>query len=167
MRRARKIFAKVTADYAPGGAKNPDPNGRHYLGVVLDGTLYSAPFIRTSIPGGSGIIEGSFTLQEASDLALVLRAGALPAPLRVLEERSVDPTLGVDSIQSGWRAAAIGFAAVAVFMAIYYHFAGIVANLALVLNLILLPLGMIVVAGFFGLDRRGRHGRHGRAACRC
>ena len=149
--KGRKIFAKVTADHAPGGAKNPDPNGRHYLGIVLDGTLYSAPYIRTSIPGGEAVIEGSFTLEEASDLALVLRAGALPAPLRVIEERTVDPTLGVDSIQSGWRAAAIGFAAVAVFMAIYYHFAGIVAVLALLLNLVLLPLGMIVTAGFFGL----------------
>ena len=149
--KGRKIFAKVTADHAPGGAKNPDPNGRHYLGIVLDNTLYSAPFIRTSIPGGEAVIEGSFTLDEAKDLALVLRAGALPAPLRVLEERSVDPTLGVDSIQSGWRAAAIGFAVVAVFMVIYYHFAGLVAVLALVLNLVLLPLGMIVTAGFFGL----------------
>jgi len=149
--KGRKIFAKVTADHAPGGAKNPDPNGRHYLGIVLDNTLYSAPFIRTSIPGGEAVIEGSFTLDEAKDLALVLRAGALPAPLRVLEERSVDPTLGVDSIQSGWRAAAIGFAVVAVFMVVYYHFAGLVAVLALVLNLVLLPLGMIVTAGFFGL----------------
>ncbi|HPC20745.1 MAG TPA: hypothetical protein PL039_11200, partial [Kiritimatiellia bacterium] len=102
--KGRRIFAKLTADHAPGGAKNPDPNGRRYLGIVLDGTLYSAPFIRTSIPGGEGVIEGAFTLEEASDLALVLRAGALPAPLRVLEERSVDPTLGVDSIESGWRA---------------------------------------------------------------
>ena len=149
--KGRKIFAKVTADHAPGGAKNPDPNGRHYLGIVLDNTLYSAPFIRTSIPGGEAIIEGTFTLEEASDLALVLRAGALPAPLRVLEERSVDPTLGTDSIESGWRAAWLGFLAVALFMVVYYHFAGFVAVLALFLNLILLPLGMIVTAGFFGL----------------
>ena len=149
--KGRRIFAKLTADYAPGGARSLGPNDRHYLGIVLDGTLYSAPYIKTSIPGGEAVIEGAFTLEEASDLALVLRAGALPAPLRVLEERSVDPTLGVDSIESGWRAAAIGFAAVAVFMVIYYHFAGLVAVLALVLNLILLPLGMIITAGFFGL----------------
>ncbi len=149
--RGRRIFGMVTADHAPGGAKNPDPNGRHYLGIVLDGTLYSAPFIRQAIPGGQAVIEGSFTLEEARDLALVLRAGALPAPLRVLEERSVDPTLGTDSIESGWRAAAIGFASVAVFMVIYYHFAGIVAVMALLLNLVLLPLGMIITAGFFGL----------------
>jgi len=149
--KGRRMFAKVTADHAPGGAKNPDPNGRHYLGIVLDGTLYSAPFIRTSIPGGEAVIEGAFTLEDARDLALVLRAGALPAPLRVLEERSVDPTLGVDSIESGWRAALLGFAAVAVFMLLYYRCAGRVAVLALFLNLVLLPLGMIVTGGFFGL----------------
>ena len=149
--KGRKVFAKLTADYAPGGAKNPEPNGRRYLAIVLDGTLYSAPFIRTSIPSGEAVIEGNFSLEEASDLALVLRAGALPAPLRVIEERSVDPTLGVDSIESGWRAAWLGFAAVAVFMAVYYHFAGFVAVLALALNLVLLPLGMIITAGFFGL----------------
>jgi SecD/SecF fusion protein len=149
--KGRKIFAKVTADHAPGGAKNPDPNGRHYLGIVLDNTLYSAPFIRTSIPSGEAVIEGAFTLDDAKDLALVLRAGALPAPLRVLEERTVDPTLGTDSIQSGWRAAWIGFVIVSLFMVAYYHFAGIVAVLALVLNLILLPIGMIITAGFFGL----------------
>ncbi|HOE00597.1 MAG TPA: protein translocase subunit SecD [Kiritimatiellia bacterium] len=149
--RGRKKFAQLTADHAPGGVKNPDPNGRHYLGIVLDNTLYSAPFIRTSIPGGEAIIEGSFTLEEARDLALVLRAGALPAPLRVIEERSVDPTLGVDSIQSGWRAAGLGFVAVALFMVVYYRFAGFVAVLALLFNLILLPLGMIITGGFFGL----------------
>ena len=149
--KGRKIFAKVTADHAPGGAKNPDPNGRRYLGIVLDGTLYSAPYIKSSIPGGEAVIEGNFTLEDARDLALVLRAGALPAPLRVLEERSVDPTLGTDSIESGWRAAVIGFVAVSIFMAVYYHFAGFVAVLALFLNLILLPLGMIIVGGFFGM----------------
>ena len=149
--KGRKVFAKLTADYAPGGAKNPEPNGRRYLAIVLDGTLYSAPFIRTSIPSGEAVIEGNFSLEEAGDLALVLRAGALPAPLRVIEERSVDPTLGVDSIESGWRAAGIGFAAVALFMVVYYHFAGFVAVLALALNLVLLPLGMIITAGFFGL----------------
>ena len=149
--RGRKKFAQLTADHAPGGVKNPDPNGRHYLGIVLDNTLYSAPFIRTSIPGGEAIIEGNFSLEEARDLALVLRAGALPAPLRVIEERSVDPTLGVDSIQSGWRAAGLGFVAVALFMVLYYRFAGLVAVLALVFNLVLLPLGMIITAGFFSL----------------
>ena len=87
-------FSTLTSDYAPGGAKNPSPEGRRYLAIVLDGTLYSAPFIKTAIVGGNAIIEGSFTLKEAQDLAIVLRAGALPAPVKVIEERSVDPTLG-------------------------------------------------------------------------
>ena len=149
--KGRKIFAKVTADYAPGGAKNPDPNGRHYLAIVLDGTLYSAPFIRTSIPGGEAVIEGTFTLEEASDLALVLRAGALPAPLRVLEERSVDPTLGVDSIESGRRAAVDRLRGRGGLHGDLLPFRGPRGGAGAVLNLILLPLGMIVVAGFFGL----------------
>jgi preprotein translocase subunit SecD len=135
----------------PGGAKNPDPNGRRYLAIVLDGTLYSAPFIKTAIHGGEAIIEGTFTLKEAQDLAIVLRAGSLPAPVKVVEERTVDPSLGQDSIESGKRAAVIGGIAVMAFMAVYYLLGGMIANLALVLNLILLPLGMVVMAGFFSI----------------
>ena len=149
--KGRRLFAKLTADYAPGGVKTTGPNDRRYLAIVMDGTLYSAPYIRQSIPGGEAEISGSFTLDEARQLKTVLESGALPTPLRVLEERTVDPTLGQDSIDSGWRAALIGFVAVAIFMVVYYHFAGIVAVLALLLNLVLLPLGMIVTAGFFGL----------------
>jgi SecD/SecF fusion protein len=149
--RGRKIFGQLTSDYAPGGAKNPDPNSHRLLAIVLDGTLYSAPRIQTPILGGEGEITGSFTLEEASDLALVLRAGALPAPLRVLEERTVDPTLGTDSVNSGKMAALIGLAAVVVFTMFYYRFAGVVAALALMLNLVLLPLGMWLVAGLFGM----------------
>ncbi|MDR0993946.1 MAG: protein translocase subunit SecD [Verrucomicrobiota bacterium] len=147
----RRLFANLTEDLRPGGVHNPDPNGRRYLAVVLDGTLYSAPFIRTSIPGGEGVIEGNFSLEEATDLALVLRAGALPAPLIVLEERTVDPTLGVDSVNSGKLAAGVGFLAVVIFTILYYHTAGMVAAIALVLNLVLLPLGMYLISGFFGL----------------
>lgn len=147
----RRKFAKVTSDLAPGGAKNPDLNGRRYLAIVLDDTLYSAPHVRTAIEGGNAVITGSFTLEEATDLATVLRAGRLKAKLNVLEERTVDPTLGSDSVASGKQAALIGLAGVLVFTVIYYHFAGLVAALALALNLVLLPLGMIVVGGFFGL----------------
>ena len=149
--RGRKLFANLTADLAPGGAQNPSPDGRRYLAIVMDGTLYSAPYIKTSIPGGNAIIEGNFTLEEASDLALVLRAGSLPAPLNVIEERTVDPTMGVDSVESGKKAAVVGLAAVLVFTVIYYHFAGTIAVFALLLNLVLLPLGMFLVSGFFGL----------------
>jgi SecD/SecF fusion protein len=150
-----KRFAAVTSDYAPGGAKNPSLDGRRYLAVVLDDTLYSAPFIKTAIHGGSAIIEGSFSLKEAQDLAIVLRAGALPAPVTVVEERTVDPTLGRDSIESGKRAAIYGLIVVVLFMVGYYFLCGVVANMALLLNLILLPLGMMAVSGAFSLMDAG------------
>ncbi len=111
--------------------------GRQFA-IVLDGEVISAPVIRTAIIGGSGIIEGGFTIQTATDLALLLRAGALPAELTVLEERSVGPGLGADSIEAGKIAAAIGFAGVVVFMFVSYGLFGLMANLALILNLVLL-----------------------------
>lgn len=144
-------FRQLTRDYAPGGQRNPSPDGRRYLGIVLDGTLHSAPFIRTPIYDGEAIIEGQFTMTEARELELVLRSGSLPAPLSVIEERNVDPTLGRDSIVSGTRAAMLGGALVLVFMLAYYLLAGVVANLALILDIILLPLGMVVVSGFLSL----------------
>ncbi|HIE10925.1 MAG TPA: protein translocase subunit SecD, partial [Kiritimatiellae bacterium] len=147
---ARK-FARVTEDHAPGGPKNPSATGRHYLAIVLDGTLYSAPFIKTPIYGGEAVIEGDFTAEEARDLAIVLRAGALPAPLRIVEERAVDPTLGRDSIRSGKRATIMAGAAVMVFMLLYYRLGGLVADGALILDLVLLPLGMMIASGFLGL----------------
>lgn len=149
--RGAKRFSRVTADHAPGGDLNPDPNGRHYLAIVLDGTLYSAPFIRTAIYGGEAIIEGNFSPPEAQLLSNILRAGSLPAPVRVIEERTVDPTLGHDSIRSGSMALLYGAAAVMIFMVLYYFLAGVVANLSLVLDMILLPVGMMVVSGFLGL----------------
>lgn len=144
-------FQRVTADNAPGGARNPSMEGQRFLGIVLDGVLQSAPFIRTAIYGGEAIIEGSFSLQEAQDLALVLRAGSLPAPLEVIEERNVDPTLGHDSVRSGLRAIVLGGVLVLLFMLGYYLLAGVIANLALILDLLLLPLGMLIVSGFLGL----------------
>jgi protein-export membrane protein SecD len=110
--------------------------------IVLDGKVISAPVIREPILGGSGVISGSFTAQSASDLALLLRAGALPAPMTVIEERTVGPDLGADSIRAGEIAAIIGFAAVVLFMGVYYNFFGLVADFALVLNLVLL-IGMM------------------------
>ncbi len=143
-------FANLTADYAPGGAKNPG-NTRRQLAIILDGTLYSAPTIREAIYGGQAQIEGSFSIKEAQDLSLVLRAGALPAPVQLLEERTVDPTLGKDSIESGKRATLIGGAAVMLFMLGYYLLAGVVANVALLMNILLLPVGLIVTGGFFSM----------------
>lgn len=106
--------------------------------IVLDNKVISAPRINEPILGGSGQISGSFTVQEAQDLALLMRAGALPAPLNVIEERTVGPGLGADSILAGERATLIAIALVVAFMFIAYSFFGAVANIAVVFNLILL-----------------------------
>jgi SecD/SecF fusion protein len=105
------------------------------LAIVLDGKVESAPTIQ-SVIGREGQITGSFTLQEAVDLAVVLRSGALPAPVHIIEQRTVGPTLGIESIQYGFRAALISLALVMVFMVFYYHAAGLIANVALALNII-------------------------------
>ncbi len=106
--------------------------------IVLDNKVISAPVIRSAILGGSGIITGGFTVETANDLSLLLRAGALPAPLTVLEERTVGPGLGQDSIDAGKIASAIGIVLVVVFMVLVYGLFGVLANIALVINLALL-----------------------------
>jgi preprotein translocase subunit SecD len=111
--------------------------GRH-LAIILDGNVYSAPRINERIPGGRAVITGQFTVDEARDLAIVLRAGALPAPVSILEERTVGPSLGADSIRQGMIAIAGSAAAVFVFMLLYYRLSGAIADVALVLNLIIL-----------------------------
>jgi len=146
---ARK-FARLTADNAPGGDRNRGEE-RRYLAIVLDGMLYSAPWIKTAIYGGNAIIEGEFSLRDAQNLAIALRAGSLPAPVKIVEERTVDPTLGRDSVSSGTRAALFGGIAVAVFMAAYYLIPGLIANVALLLDLLLLPFGMMLVGGIFSM----------------
>ena len=111
-----KQFASVTADYAPGGPRNPNPQESRQLAIVLDGTLYSAPAIREAIYGGRAEISGSFSQREAMLLSQILNAGSLPAPVRVVEQRSVEPSLGKDAIQSGLRAIAFGGIGVLCFM---------------------------------------------------
>ncbi|MBT5435046.1 MAG: protein translocase subunit SecD [Rhodospirillaceae bacterium] len=113
-------------------------NTGRLLAIVLDGEVISAPRINDSICGGSGIISGSFSAAETQDLALLLRAGALPVPLTVVEERTVGPSLGADSIQAGKIAASIGFAGVIVFMVLCYGRFGLFANVALFTNLVLM-----------------------------
>jgi protein-export membrane protein SecD len=103
--------------------------------IILDGKVISAPVIRQAIIGGSGQISGGFTRQEAKDLALLLRAGALPAPLNVIEERTVGPDLGSDSIEAGTIACIIGYLLIVILMVVGYGLFGIIANLALLLNL--------------------------------
>jgi len=111
--------------------------GRH-LAIILDGNLYSAPRINERIPGGRAVITGQFTVEEARDLAIVLRAGALPAPVTILEERTVGPSLGADSIRQGMIAIIGSALAVLLFMMVYYRLSGLIADVALVLNLVIL-----------------------------
>ena len=106
------------------------------LAIVLDGKIISAPTIQDSIIGGSGQITGNFTFQTATDLALLLRSGSLPAPLNIIEERTVGPDLGQDSIDAGIKSLIIGFILVIVFMVYKYKIFGVIANIALILNLI-------------------------------
>ena len=149
----RLVDAQATMDQQPGrpivsfrfdtqggkkfGKSTAENVGRR-LAIVLDNRVISAPRIQTAITGGSGIITGRFTVQETTDLALLLRAGALPAPLTILEERTVGPDLGADSIRAGKIAAVIGMALVVVFMGTCYGLFGLAANIALLINLVLI-----------------------------
>ena len=145
-----KRFARVTGDYAPQGAKNPGQVGRQ-MAIVLDGTVYSAPVIREAIFGGRAEISGNFTPAEAMFLSNILKAGSLPAPVDVVETRIVDPTLGKDSVESGKNAALYGCVVIILLMLAYYLLNGLLADAALILNIVLLPLGMIVVAAILGM----------------
>lgn len=114
--------------------------------IVLDNTIYSAPVIRERISGGSAQISGSFTEKEASDLAIVLRAGSLPAPVKIIQNETVGPSLGQDSIHKGLMAGLVGVALVVIFMAVYYKLSGIVANFGMVLNVVYL-MGALAALG--------------------
>jgi len=114
------------------------------LAIVLDGKIISAPVIRDVIAGGSGQISGGFTFQTATDLALLLRSGALPAPLNIIEERTVGPDLGQDSINDGVISLAIGFLLVMLFMFLKYKIFGLISNITLIINIFML-LGILTI----------------------
>jgi preprotein translocase subunit SecD len=120
-------FERITGD-----------NVKKRMAVVLDNTIYSAPVIQERITGGRAQITGTFSTQEANDLAIVLRAGALPAPLKIIQDLTVGPSLGQDSIEKGVKATLVAGAMVVIFMIIYYRLSGTVADFALVLNLVCL-----------------------------
>jgi preprotein translocase subunit SecD len=122
-----RIFEEVT------GA-----NVKKRLAIILDNTVYSAPVIQEKISGGHAQITGNFTTEDAKDLSIVLRSGALPAPLKMLQNVTVGPSLGRDSIEAGKLAGIIGTLAVAIFMIFYYRLSGLIADLALFFNIILL-----------------------------
>src|ERR1700687_1483512 len=115
-------------------AQATSKNAEHPFAIVLDNEVISAPVIREPITGGSGQISGNFTVQQANDLAILLRAGALPAPLTVIEERTVGPGLGQDSIEKGELAAYVGSIMVIVFMLVTYRLFGVFANIAVAIN---------------------------------
>ena len=142
-------FSVLTRSYKPNGLKNPSDRGRQ-LAIILDDTLISAPVINSEI-GAQGEITGRFDAKEAQKLAAELNAGALPAPMRILAETTVAPTVGEDAINAGLVAAVLGFALVAIFMFIYYYFAGLVANIALFLDIALLPTALVLVANILGV----------------
>jgi preprotein translocase subunit SecD len=133
--RGARLFGQIT------GA-----NIKKRLAIVLDDIVNSAPVIQDKISGGRAQITGRFSMEEARDLAIVLRAGALPAPVKIIEERTVGPSLGKDSIDKGLKSMIIGGMVVILFMIFYYRFAGLLADLALLLNIIFIAAGL----AFFG-----------------
>ena len=139
----------VSVELNPAGARAfaalTEANVGRRLAIILDGNVHSAPVIRERIPSGQAQITGGFTSEEATDLAIVLRAGALPAPVQVLEERTVGPSLGADSIRQGVIAILASTAMVGLFMLVYYRVSGLIANVALILNILIL---LAVMAGF-------------------
>lgn len=140
----------VAIDFNAVGAKRFDQitaaNIGKRMAIVLDDTVYSAPVIRERISGGSAQISGNFTEQEATDLAIVLRAGSLPAPVNILENRTVGPSLGQDSINQGMLSVMIGGLLVVVAMLIYYRLFGVVANVVLILNVVFI-MALLAIFG--------------------
>jgi len=130
-RKGARIFDRITAE-----------NIQKRLAIVLDNTVYSAPVIQGRIAGGKAVITGRFSTEEAKDLAIALRAGSLPAPVRIIEERTVGPTLGADSVRMGLMSMVVGGALILLFMMVYYKGAGLVADFALVVNIVLIGGGL-------------------------
>lgn len=177
----------ITFKFNTAGARKFAETTRENVGkpfaIVLDGKVLSAPVIREPILGGSGEISGSFTTESARDLAVLLRAGALPAPLKIIEQRTVGPDLGADSIRAGAIASAVGFLLVVAFMFATYGYFGLIANIAVTFNLflivgalsilqatltlpgiagILLTIGMAVDANVLINERIREETRHGK-----
>jgi len=129
--RGAKLFDQIAAE-----------NVNKRLAIILDNNVYSAPVIRQTHYGGSAVIEGNFTSDEAHDLAIVLRAGSLPAPIKVAEKRAVGPSLGTDSIRKGLISCLVGGILIIVFMGVYYQTSGIIVNLALIIHMVMIMATM-------------------------
>lgn len=135
-RKGAKKFGKITTE-----------NKFKRLAIILDNKVISAPQIREPITGGQGNITGNFTPESANDLAVLLRAGSLPAPIKIIEERSVGPSLGADSIKAGKKALIVGFIAVIIFMILKYGLFGIFADLAIIFNLLIIISTLSLIEG--------------------
>lgn len=140
-----EVTMKMSSEGTSKWARITGANIGRQIAIVLDGAVYSAPVVESKIPGGSSVINGIGSLEEAQDLEIVLKAGALPAPVRIIEERTVGPSLGADYIRSGLLSASWGLFLVMVFMIFYYRKAGVSADIALVLNVLFV---LSVLAGF-------------------
>jgi len=130
-KKGARLFERITEE-----------NVKKRLAIVLDDKVYSAPVIQEKISGGSARITGNFSSEEAHDLAIVLRAGALPAPVHIIEERTVGPSLGSDSIRKGLMSMMVGGILVVLFMMVYYRVSGLIADIALIMNIILIGAGL-------------------------
>ncbi len=141
--------AHISLNFDPEGARIFErltgENVGRKLAIVLDGVAYSDPVIKERIGGGRAVIEGSYTDEEAKVLAIALRTGRLPAPVKILEQRTVGPALGADSIKKGILASAIGGLGIILFMIIYYKFSGAIADLALAMNILLILVLMALI----------------------
>lgn len=140
-----EVTMRMNSDGTAKWARITGANIGRQIAIVLDGAVYSAPVVESKIPGGSSVINGIDSIEEAQDLEIVLKAGALPAPVRIIEERTVGPSLGADYIRSGLLSTGWGLFIVAVFMIVYYRKAGVSADIALVLNVLFV---LSVLAGF-------------------
>lgn len=139
------VYMEMNSDGSADWARITGANINKQIAIVLDNVVYSAPVVRSKITGGNSQIEGMANIQEAKLLEIVLKAGALPAPLAIIEERTVGPSLGEDSIQKGLYSSIIALILVAIFMIVYYRFAGSVADIALAFNMIVI---MGIMASF-------------------
>ncbi|MBN2704384.1 MAG: protein translocase subunit SecD [Pontiellaceae bacterium] len=141
-----KNFADLTREYAATESRS----GRQ-LAIILDDVFYSAPVLKVPILNGAAVISGNFSAEDVKQLANILRAGSMPGRVRVIEELTIDPTLGKASVESGVSAIIWGGISVLVFMGVYYLVPGLIANASLIFMLLLLPVGMKLAAGFLGV----------------
>ena len=146
----RKIFANITGKYAENGPQNPTGAPRQ-LAIVLDGIVQSAPWLKAHITNGAAEISGNFTISEVREMKNMLNSGAMPAPLKFLGRTYISPTLGEDAVKGAQKAIFTGLVAIVIFLIIYYRRLGVVAGVAIVLDMALLPLSAVLASNILSL----------------